>query len=278
VVQERSDSGTVAIMQWRDVIRLPEISCLSESGLAFILTPSRTNPGKTVLPLQHSYAKSLQAMDFMKLLPQSEEIRRNMVDSQLRTSGVNTAWIISAMLATAREAFVPGDASAAYMDRSVPLGEGRMLNPPIAAGQMLEIAEPRPSDHVLLIAAGTGYLAALLAGRVTKMVAVEEAQSLADAFKANCPDMILVEGPNAAGAAEHGPYDLIIIDGAIETLPDALTEQLVEGGRIVTGVIEGPVSRLASGVKRGSHLALRAMADMEIAPLPSFAQAREFVF
>jgi protein-L-isoaspartate(D-aspartate) O-methyltransferase len=217
-------------------------------------------------------------MDFMKLLPQSDEMRRNMVDSQLRTSGVNTPWIIAAMLAIPREAFVLGDNDAAYMDRSISLGDGRMLNPPIAAGQMLEIAEPRADDNVLLVGAGTGYLAALLCRRVGSLVAVEESAELAAAFKANVPDIALIEGTIAAGAPDNGPYSLIIIDGAIEDLPVALAAQLAEGGRIVTGLREGPVSRLAIGVKRGEHLALRAVQDMEVAPLPGFARAREFVF
>jgi protein-L-isoaspartate(D-aspartate) O-methyltransferase len=217
-------------------------------------------------------------MVFMTLLPQSEEMRRHMVDSQLRTSGVNTPWIIAAMLATPRESFVPGDNASAYMDRSVPLGSGRMLNPPVAAGQMLMIAEPRPSDHVLLVGASTGYLATLLSGRVASLVAVEESAELGAAFTANLPGSTLIAGPNVAGAPEHGPYDLILIDGAIEILPDTLAAQLADGGRIATGLIEGPVTRLATGVKRGEHLVLRAVHDMEFAPLPGFAKAREFVF
>jgi protein-L-isoaspartate(D-aspartate) O-methyltransferase len=230
------------------------------------------------LPLQHSYARSLQAMDFMKQLPQSEEMRRHMVDSQLRTSGVNAPWIIAAMLATPREAFVPGDSAAVYMDRAVPLANARMLNPPLAAGLMLSTAEPGADDKVLLIGAATGYLAALLAPRVASLVAVEEAGPLADMFRSNLPAVTLVTGPLAAGALDNGPYDLIMIDGGIEQLPDALVEQLVEGGRIVTGLLEGPVSRLATGVKHGAHLALRPVIDTEIAPLPGFQRTKEFVF
>lgn len=214
----------------------------------------------------------------MTSLPQSEEMRRNMVDSQLRTSGVNTPWILAAMLATPREAFVPGDGSTVYRDRSVSLGEGRMLSPAVATGQMLQLANVRAEDHVLLIGAGTGYLAALLAGRVASLVAVEESASLSSHCAANVPSATVVTGPHAAGAAEHAPYSLIIIDGAVEILPDILSEQLGDGGRIVTGVTDGPVTRLAMGVKHGSHLALRSSADMEIAALPGFARAKEFVF
>lgn len=214
----------------------------------------------------------------MTLLPQSEEMRRNMVDSQLRTSGVNTPWIIAAMLATPREAFVSDANSAVYMDRPVPLGGGRMLNPPVAAGQMLLVAEPKITDQVLLIGAGTGYLAALLARRVTSLVAVEESASLSESFSVALPDVKLLRDSHHSGAPDNGPFDLIIIDGAISELPQTLVDQLVDGGRIVTGVTDGPVSRLATGVKRGSHLALRTVADMEIAALPGFARAKEFVF
>lgn len=214
----------------------------------------------------------------MKLLPQSEDMRRNMVDSQLRTSGVNMPWILSAMLATPRENFVPGVSSTVYMDRSIPLRAGRALNPPIAAGQMLMIADAGKNDRVLLVGAGTGYLAALLVQQVATLVAVEEADELAKLLSANLPDVQLVHGPNTEGCADLAPYDLIIIDGAIEQLPDALAEQLAEGGRMVAGMLDGPVSRLAKGVKHGGKLALRTVADMEIAPLPGFARAREFVF
>jgi protein-L-isoaspartate(D-aspartate) O-methyltransferase len=228
--------------------------------------------------MQHGCARHLQAMGFMTLLPQSEQMRRNMVDSQLRTDGVNAPWIIAAMLATPRERFVIGDPSVAYMDRSVPLGGGRMLNPPTAVGHMLMVAQPKPADHALLIAAGTGYLATLLKTRIASFVAVEESAELADKFESNCPDVTLLRSENQAGAPDSAPFDLIIIEGAIEELPQALVDQLADGGRIVTGITDGPVTRLATGVKRGDHLALRPVADMEIAPLPGFARAREFVF
>jgi protein-L-isoaspartate(D-aspartate) O-methyltransferase len=214
----------------------------------------------------------------MTLLPQSDEMRRNMVDSQLRTSGVNAPWILAAMLATPREAFVANANSAVYMDRAFPLSSGRVLNPPLAAGQMLMVAAPSSTDRVLLIGAGTGYLAALLARRVAVVIAVEESADLANCFTANAPDVQLLHSTNNAGAPDDAPFDLIIIDGAIEELPQSLADQLIDGGRIVTGITDGPVSRLATGVKRGSHLALRTVADMEIAALPGFARAKEFVF
>ena len=153
-----------------------------------------------------------------------------------------------------------------------------MLNPPLAAGQMLMVAEPTATDRVLLIGAGTGYLAALLAGRVKSLVAVEESVQLADSFASNLPDVDLLRGAHNDGAPGNAPFDLVIIDGTIEELPQMLADQLANGGRIVTGITDGAASRLAIGVKHNSHLALRTVADMEIAALPGFGRAKEFVF
>lgn len=210
---------------------------------------------------------------------QFAEMRQNMVDSQLRTNGVIEPWIIIAMGATPRENFLPADKAAfAYLDRSVPLGKGRMLNPPLANGQMLQAANVTPLDTILVIGAGPGYLAALLTGHAAKIVTVEEDADLAAQVKAHAPAATLVEGPLPAGAPEHGPFSLILIDGAVEQLPDAIVDQLGEGGRIVTGLIEGTVRRLAIGTKHGGSVALRNLADLEVAALPGFERAKEFVF
>lgn len=210
---------------------------------------------------------------------QSETSRRHMVDSQLRTNGITAAWIVKAMGELPREAFLPeGKEAFAYLDRSVPLGEGRMLNPPLATAEILQAAEVTQDDHVLLIGAGTGYMAKLLSGRAGKLVAVESDAGLAKVARANVPGLDLVEGILAEGHAKAAPYSLILIDGGIERLPDAIEIQLAEGGRIVTGLVDGPVRRLAIGTKHGGHVALRAFADIEVAALPGFEKAREFVF
>jgi len=210
---------------------------------------------------------------------QFAEMRQNMVDSQLRTNGVIEPWIIIAMGAAPREQFLPVDKAAfAYLDRSVPLGNGRMLNPPLANGQMLQAANVTPLDTVLVIGAGPGYLAALLTGHAAKIVAVEEDADLAAQLRAHAPATTVVEGPLTAGAPEHGPYSLILIDGAVEQLPAAIVDQLAEGGRIITGLAEGAVRRLAIGTKHGGHVALRNLADLEVAALPGFERAKEFVF
>jgi protein-L-isoaspartate(D-aspartate) O-methyltransferase len=186
---------------------------------------------------------------------QSETMRRNMIDSQLRTNGVNEGWILAAMMAVPREDFVPAEHKAvAYMDRAIALGQGNMLNPPLTAGQLLTGAEVKADDTILLVGPATGYLAALLRNNGLAAQAVE------------------------AEATGEGPFSLIIVDGAIEMLPDALVAELAEGGRIVTGLAEGPATRLAIGYKHGGHVRLKPFADLEVAPLLGFAKPKEFVF
>jgi len=183
-------------------------------------------------------------------------MRRAMVDSQLRTSGVTAAWVIAAMGKVAREDFVPESLrSTAYMDRSLPLPDGRTLNPAIATALMLQAAEVTPEDHVLLIGAPNGYAHSLLSMRTDDIVAVETLAGL----------------PQAA-------FSLILIDGAVEHLPDSLLACAKEGARIVTGTIEHGVTRIASGLVRDGKVALRPIADTEVAALPEFASAKEFVF
>lgn len=183
-----------------------------------------------------------------------------MVDSQLRTSGVTASWVIAAMGSVARENFAPATLRAnAYMDRSLPLGEGRVLSPPVATGLMLEAAEVSKDDSVLLVGVPKGYVATLLAGRVSQLVTIERLADL-------------------PGMPKKAVFSLIFIDGAVEELPDSLLALAQEGARIVTGITERSVTRLASGYVRGGKVALRPFADTEIAPLADFAHPKEFAF
>jgi len=208
--------------------------------------------------------------------------RRAMVDSQLRPSDVSDPVIIGAMAVTPREDYVDrSQRTIAYIDRAVPLGGGRWLNPPLSTGLLLSRADIRSDDRVLLIGAGTGYAAALRATMVGSVVAVEEDAALlarASAALDGHAALRLVEAPLAQGCAEHAPYTLIIIDGAIEELPPALVAQLADGGRLLTGTVEQGVTRLAIGRKHGSAFALLPFADSDIAPLPQFARPPRYSF
>lgn len=209
------------------------------------------------------------------------DMRAAMIDSQLRTNDVIDPAVVGAMAAEPREAYVPAAlAGVAYMDRAIALGHDRALNPPLVTGRMLIAAAVQPRTRVLLIGAATGYTAALLARLGAEVHAVEEQGELIAAARTVVTSAAVrwVEGPLNAGAPDAAPFDRIIIDGAIETLPDALTAQLAEGGRLVAARREGAVTRLVQGVKTGGAIALRSFADMDAAPLPGFGAPAGFRF
>lgn len=212
---------------------------------------------------------------------QSAAQREAMVASQLRTSGVDDVRVIAAMASVPREAFVPrGTASLAYRDALMPLGEGRFQNTPLATARLLNEAALRGDERVLLIGAAGGYTAALLAGLCAHVTAVEQGSLAASARDAlvELDEVTFVEAPLAEGAADGAPYDVIVIDGAVEALPDALVGQLREGGRIVTGLVDRGVTRLASGYRTGGGFGLFDFADVECAVLPGFARPARFEF
>ncbi|MHA6723151.1 protein-L-isoaspartate O-methyltransferase family protein [Sphingomonas sp. RS2018] len=212
----------------------------------------------------------------------SETARRAMVASQLRTSAVSDVRVQTAMAEVPREAFVgAGNAEAAYRDRPLPLGGGREQNSPLATGRLLTRAEILAGDRVLLIGAAGGYTAAVLAQLAATVVAVESDATLAGAARdalAGIAGVTLVEGPLEAGSADAAPFDVLIIDGAVEQLPQALVDQVRPGGRVVSGVVERGVTRLASGVRTGGGFALEPFADIDCVVLPGFGKARGFQF
>ena len=186
--------------------------------------------------------------------------RKAMIDSQLRTSGVNEDYVLARMGSVAREDFVPeGARSIAYMDRAVPVGEGRFLPSPIVHGKMLAEAKPKTDDSVLVVEGGTGYLAEL----VRPLVASVETNTAEKAAKAKSP---------------RKTYSLILVDGAIEQLPKGLAKQLDENGRIVTGLVTRGVTRIASGRKVAGTLALQPLAEVGIPVLHEFDKPKEWSF
>ncbi|MGQ3176434.1 MAG: protein-L-isoaspartate O-methyltransferase family protein [Blastomonas fulva] len=214
--------------------------------------------------------------------PDFAAARRHMIESQLRPSDVSDPVVIAAMAVTRREDFVPAaQQHLAYIDRAVPLSGGRVLNPALSSGLLLTRAELSGNEKVLLIGAGTGYLAALLAGIVAKVVAVEDNRALvehASAALGGMANVSVIESDLTQGHAGDAPYDLIIIDGAVQQVPDSLVAQLAEGGRLLAGVDEAGVSRLALGRRQGGAFALIPFADTDIAPLAAFARPKSYSF
>lgn len=206
-------------------------------------------------------------------------MRAAMVASQLRPNGVTDFALIEALGRVPREAFVPVERrAAAYIDRSVPLGNGRALNPPMTTALLLNAAEIGAKSRVLIVGAATGYALALTASIAADVTGVESDPALAARASGNVPTARLIAGPLEIGAAAHAPYDAIVIDGAIEFVPDALVAQLSPDGRLTTALFEGGVARLAVGRRGGSGFALSPFVDAEAAVLPGFSHAREFVF
>lgn len=209
-----------------------------------------------------------------------EAARAAMVVSQLRTSGVSDARVIAAMAQVAREDFLPeSQRPFAYRDRSLPLGNGRMQNPPLATGLLLTEARIAPGDTVLIVGAAGGYSAAIAAKLGARVTAVEQDAALAATARSALDGIAeTVEGPLVAGAAANAPYDVLLIDGAVEQVPAALVEQVRIGGHVVTGVIDRGVTRLATGVRTEGGFGLTSFADVECALLPGFDMPRGFQF
>lgn len=211
-----------------------------------------------------------------------DAMRHAMVASQLRTTAVSDQRVVAAMARVPREAFVPEALRAvAYRDATLDIGQGRAVNLPMATGRLLTEAYLEAGDRVLLIGAATGYTAALLADIVAGVVAVEEQGELVAAARAALasePKVEIVHAPLTAGNPAGAPYDVLMIDGAVEELPAALVDQVKVGGRIVMGLVENGVTRLASGRRTEGGHGVRAFADAECTILPGFARPRAFQF
>jgi protein-L-isoaspartate(D-aspartate) O-methyltransferase len=210
-----------------------------------------------------------------------EHMRRGMVASQLRTTGVNDPRVVAAMGAVPRERFVPRERIAmAYADALVPLGHDRELNSPMALGRMLTEAGLEGHEHVLVVGAATGYAAAVLARLAKNVVALEEQPELA-AFAREAlaeENVEIVEGPLTEGWPGRAPYDFILIDGAVEFVPQAIIDQVADGGQLAAALLDSGVPRLSVGRVVGGAFGATAYTDAASAVLPGFIKPRGFIF
>lgn len=180
-----------------------------------------------------------------------EDARRAMIDSQLRTSGVNEPFVLARMGSVPREQFVPeAQRAAAYADRAIRLPDGGALPAPVFHGLLLAEARPVSTDRVLVVDGGSGYLPALVEPLVGTMAVVTPEDAVAGRIKSN--------------------PTLVLIDGAVEHLPEMLVRKLADGTRVVTGLIERGVTRLAVGRKAGGALGLVALAETGVPRLAAF--------
>ena len=189
-----------------------------------------------------------------------ETARRSMIDSQLRTSGVNEDFVLARMAAVPREDFVPaGSRGVAYIDRAIPLDNGRRIAAPLFYGMVLAEAQPSLDDTVLVVDAGSGYLDELIKPLVASVVSITPDEAVAKSRK-------------------RKSYSLVLVDGAIEHVPEELAKRIGDGGRIVAGLANGNVTRLAVGRRSTGSVALLPLAEIGIPRLAEFDKPKAWSF
>jgi protein-L-isoaspartate(D-aspartate) O-methyltransferase len=216
-------------------------------------------------------------MTLHRPIPDFAAAREAMVESQLRPQGVTDRGTLDAMARVERERFLPSHTRPlAYVDRAVAIGDGRFLAAPAVLGQLLTQMMPQRGERALVVGAGTGYSAAVLTEIGLDVVAIESDPSLVAAGKQL--GVGIIEAPLETGFAKGSPYDLILIDGAVETIPDALIDQWADGGRLGTALVDRGITRLVVGRKAGGAFGILSFGDAGVPALPGFSRPKAFKF
>ena len=211
--------------------------------------------------------------------------RQNMVTGQIMPNRVTDERLIDALTEIPRERFVPrARRGFAYVDEDVEIAPGRYLMEPMVLARLVQEADIRADDMVLDVGCGTGYAAAVMARLAATVIALDVDDSLAaDAERAlsevGADNAIVMTGPLAEGYASQGPYDVILVSGAVDHLPQALADQLAEGGRIV-GVLHEPgsVGQATLWARHRGALSSRRLFEATLPPLPGIARPARFEF
>lgn len=214
------------------------------------------------------------------------QARMSMVDCQLRPNSVTDSKILASMGRVPREKFVGKDSRhLAYIDKMLPLeaANGRTLIEPMVCARLLQLADIKSSDIVLDIACATGYCAAIISDLAATVVALDDNADLVDLASQTLADLdvgnvAVIEGDITKGKAAEAPFDVIIIEGALETVPQGLFDQLSDGGRLVTVLGKGQSGVATLFTKSGTDIAKRTTFNTTIAPLAAFDKKREFQF
>lgn len=211
-------------------------------------------------------------------------LRRNMVDNQLRTTDVTDPSVLAAMADVPRERFVPdARAEVAYIDEDIAVGPGRYLLEPSALAKLLQLANIASSDKVLDVGCATGYSSAVISRLAAEVVGIEQSPDLAARASAEltaqgCGNVRIVEGPLELGHAAARPYDVIVLEGSVDNVPQALIDQLADNGRLVAVEGEGKSAAAWLHVREGATLSKRRGFNCAVPRLPGFEKAAEFVF
>jgi protein-L-isoaspartate(D-aspartate) O-methyltransferase len=214
--------------------------------------------------------------------------RQKMVDGQVRPSDVTDIRIIDAMLTLPREAFVPeSQRSLAYLDLDLDVSEGgsvkRFLIKPAVTAKILQAADLKEDDEVLVVGCASGYLAALVAKLARRVTATESDPTLATKAKAICTELgfqnLIVKAASLTeGDSANAPFDVILLNGATEIVPERLYGQLKEGGRLVGAFAATKPQRVTIVTRSRGDFGTRALFDTAIPVLPGFERPPAFVF
>jgi protein-L-isoaspartate(D-aspartate) O-methyltransferase len=210
-------------------------------------------------------------------IPDFAAAREAMVESQLRPMGATDPAVLEAMGTVPREIFLPDHSRPlAYVDRAVAMARGRFLVAPAVLGQLLTQMTPRRGQRALIVGAGTGYSAAVLTAIGLSVTALESDAELAGV--AAELGINVVQGPLEAGWVEGAPYEQVLFDGAVEYIPDAIIDQLADGGMLGVALLDRLVTRLTIGRKAGGAFGAVSVGDAGVPALPGFARPKEFTF
>ncbi|WP_424984458.1 protein-L-isoaspartate O-methyltransferase family protein [Microbulbifer sp. S227A] len=208
--------------------------------------------------------------------------RRMMVDTQVRPSDVTKFPIIDAMLKVEREAFLP-DAlrEAAYSGENIALADRRVMLEPRTLAKMLDVLNISRNELVLDVGCAQGYSSVVVARMAEAVIAVEEdaemaAEAQAAMVQSGADNVVLHEGALADGAAEHGPYDVILIQGGVAQVPDAIAAQLKDGGRIACLFMEAALGVVKIGYKTAGTVSWRFAFNASAPVLPGFEKEAAF--
>ncbi len=207
-----------------------------------------------------------------------------MVDGQVRPSDVTLYPVIDAMLKVPREAYVPDDMRPlAYVGKHIDLKNGGVVLAPRILAKMLESLNIKQDEMVLDIGIGLGYSAAVIARLAEAVIAVEENSELASVAETTLSEQsadnaVVHVGPLVEGAAEHGPYDVIVVEGGVQVLPDSLLSQLKVGGRIAAIFMDGPSGQCRIGVRTAAGISWDTVFDATAPVLSGFSAEKTFSF
>ncbi|MGL5012407.1 MAG: protein-L-isoaspartate O-methyltransferase family protein [Paracoccaceae bacterium] len=205
-----------------------------------------------------------------------------MVDTQVRPSDVTKFPIIAAMLAVPREVYLPQALrEAAYVGENVALGGSKVLLEARTLAKLLDALDIQPDELVLDIGCGLGYSAAIIAQLADAVMAVEDDEAYATEAQRTLSaegvdNAAVIHGPLTAGSAKHGPYDVVTVQGGVEAVPQAILDQIKEGGRIGCVFMDGALGEARVGYKTDGRITWRAVFNASAPVLPGFAASKGF--